>query len=179
MSASLLDEDITPEPSSERENTPSNGHLVNKLKVLKSKNTTSLTQAEALKLAIEAAELQIQFVKLAESKAQQQEQMQRSRQLLTQAERIKKSPTWDPANGEDLLDLNPLEPPKAASPTTSVTDTKETLTELQNCRELTTHEELIQWRGSTLNHSSARPWDHEKGIKSEEFILQEGQNQYQ
>lgn len=178
--SSLIDlsGDVTPKVPPKKENHLPQGQLVQKLHILKSKNASNLTHDEALKLAVEAAELQIQFIRLAESKAQQQEQIQRSQKLLTQAEKIKKSPTWNPANGEDLLDLNPLEPPKSSF-SVSLRNGESAEDQLRSCREITTHEQLVLWKGSTLNRSSARPWDGEKEIKKDEFSTHEGQNQYQ
>ena len=173
-----LSENEPPEVSPKKDSTPSNTQLVQQLQALKSRNTTNLSKDEALGLAIEAAELQFKFMRLARSSSQQQDQMERSTQLLNQAENIKKSETWGPGRGGSLLDFNPLEPPKSSSSAVS-TDQSQVGSDLKSCREITKHEEVILWRASTVNYSAARPWDREKEPQADEFALPPGQHLYQ
>lgn len=161
---------------------------LNVLQGLKTRNLEDLSQDQALQLAIEAAELNIKFMKLAESKREKADRRVISNALLNEAEQIKKTPaaTWSPAKVQNLIDLEPIEtvnspsmptsgvltpltsaetPPSLGSPFSASVSMKSTTVDLPApipTVNLSKQEDLILWRGSSLRGGPFPPWRDEK-----------------
>ena len=90
---------------------------------LKARPVQGLSRKEALKLATQAAELQMKFLRVAVDEEEKSELTNKVISMLDQAERIKRSENWDPKSSELLIDLEPLEPISfSALPPTPVVD---------------------------------------------------------
>ncbi|KAI9670268.1 MAG: cysteine protease [Alyxoria varia] len=158
---------------------------------LKDKNHDGLTKDQALNLAIEAAELQMKFLKLSESGLQQKSMKTKSNQLLTQAENIKKARTWEPLSGKLMLDIEPLQPSRRSStaqtpaskgsPTLVSSEINSTKPSSVHAvrpsvpsrngpvppvseRKLNQTETLILYQGGNLNNSKSPIWVNEPSI---------------
>lgn len=118
--------------------------------------TTS--QHDVLEVTIKAAELYMQALRLAVSNTDKSRLDSRCKELLTQAESLKrqdlKSPRADQAAGSSLISRTGLKPPASK-------------------RRLTTREEIILLEGSKLNGFVFPPWKDDPS--SEEFATEEGQ----
>ncbi len=87
---------------------------------LRSRIGSAPTQDEALKLAMSAAELCMQALKIVDDKSQRSEITDKCRDLLDDAERIKTDQDWTP--GEDLIELSPDSQSRKTSPAHALID---------------------------------------------------------
>lgn len=139
------------------------------------------TRDEALELAIKAAELCMQALKVATDKRQKADLSSQCQTLLGEAERIKKSPEWPAATFPNISSLS-LDPPStptskpikvASALTHSQQKPKKTGPEPVSDRALTTAEQIILLKGSKINGSTFPPWKDEPAPA--EFMLTPGE----
>lgn len=115
-------------------------------------------QHEVLAITINAAELYMQALGLAVSKADKSRLDSKCKELLTRAENLKReklgSPRADQAAGSSLTSRRGLKPPTSK-------------------RRLITREEIILLEGSKLNGFVFPPWKNDPA--PEDFVLKKGQ----
>ncbi len=148
---------------------------------LKARPVQGLSRKEALKLATQAAELQMKFMRVAVDEEEKSELTNKVISMLDQAERIKRSENWDPKSSELLIDLEPLEPISfSALPPTPVVDfagnpkldlAAKSLPVPESSREVSKQEQLLL-RGLKPNKNKFPPW--EKPPNPNEFQLGAG-----
>ncbi|KAI9728418.1 MAG: cysteine protease [Chrysothrix sp. TS-e1954] len=155
--------------------------LVNKVEELRARNTSTLNKDEALELAIEASQLALQFMSIAQNPQQKKQTKSTAEYMVEQAERIKSSSTWNEGTDGDLIDLEPLNPVQA---TPDPPRTQEKVVdraperhlpspdEQSSHQKLSTAEKLVLLRGSKIDDCKYPLWENEPG--DDEFELKAG-----
>jgi len=98
---------------------------------------------------MQAAQLHMKFLKIATDKTQKADIRKKAVSLLDEAERIKKSTTWDAKPLDWLIDIVPLQPTQPANKHLEPPLSK---------RELPTSEQLVLLKASKLNGAKFPPW---------------------
>ncbi|KAL0259894.1 cysteine protease [Diplodia seriata] len=151
------------------------------VEALRSRIAGAPTRDEALELAIQAAELCMRALKVATDKRQKADLSSHCQTLLTEAERIKKSPEWPAAALPDIssLSLDPTPSPtlqqsKTVSPLRlSIQKPPKTSPEPVSDRALPTSEQILLLKSSKINGSTFPPWKDDP--TPADFVLKPGE----
>lgn len=153
--------------------------MTGELNALQSRIAGAPTRDEALELAIKAAELCMKALKVATDKRQKAELSSQCQTLLTEAERIKKSPEWPPATTPPSISSLSLDspPPSSSKPARTVSPLAQKPTKIRpepvSDRVLTTSELILLLKASKINGSTFPPWKDEPAPA--EFMLKPGE----
>ncbi|KAK0609612.1 Calpain-like protease palB/RIM13 [Lasiodiplodia hormozganensis] len=152
--------------------------VVAEMEALQSRIAAAPTRDEALDLAIKAAELCMQALKIATDKRQKADLSSQCQTLLTEAERIKKSPEWPAAHLPNIsslsLDSTPSQTAKTASPLNSSPQKYPKLKpEPISDRVLPTAEQILLLKSSKINGATFPPW--KENPTAADFILKPGE----
>ncbi|OJD34718.1 calpain-like protease ory [Diplodia corticola] len=136
------------------------------------------TRDEALELAIKAAELCMRALKVATDKRQKAGLSSHCQTLLTEAERIKKSPEWPAATLPNIsslsLDSTPSRAPQSSRAISPLTQKPPKIKpEPVSDRALPTSEQILLLKSSKINGSTFPPW--KDGPSAADFVLGPGE----
>lgn len=140
--------------------------MATELNELQSRIADAPTRDEALELAIKSAELCMKALKVATDKRQKSDLSSQCQALLTEAERIKKSPDWPATTPPNIALLNLNSPsPLSLKPTRIVqplTQSPQKPTKIRrepvSDRVLTSSEQILLLKASKINGSTFPPW---------------------
>ncbi|KAK8243646.1 hypothetical protein HDK90DRAFT_475463 [Phyllosticta capitalensis] len=124
---------------------------------------------EALKLAIEAAELCMRALSVATTKNEKANLKSQANGFISEAERIKKNPSWSPSSSSlspnpssSAASPSPVAPRAASSSATSTSPTPSAKahrpSQLVSQRPLPTAEQIILYKASAVNGVQFPPW---------------------